>query len=89
MFGVSACSGYGQLDLSTGTDLAPDLEIASNKFGAFAHASQAPMPGGVTLVKNGGIDALAVVADSEPQVLLTIPHLHFQSPSPCMSDRVS
>src|ERR1700723_871085 len=87
---VGASSRYGQLNFSTGIEFAPDFEITSHKFGAFAHAAQTPMPKRMLVgVKNARINALAVVADSESQALIVVSDLHFDAPSPGVPDCIT
>src|SRR5262249_53963819 len=56
-----------------GIESTTDSQLAPQRYGAFAHASQTEVPGAPALTKNLLIDALSVVQDPQPKLPPVIP----------------
>jgi hypothetical protein len=57
--------------------LAPDVQLASQLFGALAHANQAEVPGFAPFFEHRGINTLPIVADSDLQDRVAVDDLGF------------
>src|ERR1700742_3045821 len=89
LFFIGVPGRNGQFGFSAATELAPDLESASNEFGPFPHTTESPMSGNLLLAENDWVDAFSVIPDSESQVVFTVSEFDLDSSSMCVTDSIS
>ena len=65
-------SGHSQFHFGAGRELAPNIEMAADLFGALAHAGQTPVANAFAVNENVGIDTHTVIADSNAEKLFTV-----------------
>ena len=70
-------SGDGQFDFGAGIEFAPDIEMAADLFGAFAHSGQTPVADAFAVIEHMGIDAGTIIADTNAQKFFTVSNFGF------------
>src|SRR6202789_784069 len=70
-------SGHRQFDFGAGIEFAPDIEMAADLFGAFAHSGQTPVANAFAVIENMGIDTGTVIADANAQKFFTVSNFGF------------
>src|ERR1700678_979640 len=70
-------SGHSQFDFGAGIEFAPDIEMAADLFGAFAHSGQTPVTNAFAVIENMGIDTGTVIADANAQKFFTVSNFGF------------
>src|SRR5277367_3522054 len=86
---VSNACGNGQLNLRSGSGLAPEIEFSSNSISAFTHSLQSPMPCDSAILQYFRIDTFAIVANPKPQHLVIVSDLRFNPGSTGVAIRIS
>src|SRR5215467_2129597 len=74
---VSNGSRNDQLNFSSGSMLAPDLQFPTKAFRAFPHPRKAPMSGTSALNGNFGVDSTSVVPDVQQKLRFAIHNFRF------------
>jgi hypothetical protein len=67
--GVGNIGGKPKFDLGAGSSPAPDIQTRPDFGGALAHSRESPMAFSAPLFQDVGIDADAVIPDSNPKFL--------------------
>src|SRR5271157_824710 len=69
---VSDRSRYRQFHLRAGALRAPDCQLSADRFGALADARQSPVSLARALLEDLAVDALAIIANSQPEELAVV-----------------
>src|SRR5262249_32653729 len=88
-FGVSNGGGNGELGLWAGIDLTPNRQLTAPNPGAFMHAGQAVVSSAPVSAQNLRVNALSVVAHSQPELPPVIADFHFNPPRTCVAEGIA
>src|SRR4029077_2606264 len=81
---VSSRRRNPQLHLCTRIEFTPHRQLSAHNLGAFAHAPQTIVSGASVFMQKLRVNALPIIPDPQPKLLLVIPNFHLDPLRMCV-----